>query len=691
MTMKHVFSEILLSVSFVCLPELCFSSVSEDSLNISMEIEWESLMESLAESDELSFESITALSDRLLELRDNPIDINVIGKSSVAEIPFLDAAQIEEIELYRYTHGNMKSMGELQFINSIDYRTRQLLSLFCYAGEGIDRAYPRPTIRDIFRYGRSELIYRSDIPFYKRDGFRYHTPEELKKYPNRRYLGNAFQHNIKYTFNWKDRVRFGLSADKDAGELFTGGRYPVYDYVSAYFQLKDCRWLQNLIVGNMRASFGCGLIANAGFGNSRSMMSSTLNRQRTALRPHSSVSESGYLTGVGSTLCYRSFSLTALAAYTGIDATVNEDGEITSFKEDGYHRTPLEASKSGNTRETDLAVHAEWLHNGIDIGATVMLTDFSHHVRSLMSLYPSGRNGEWFWSAGADYSIRRAAFSFFGETAICDNFSMATVNTLDFRIASKHDIQLIFRDYSPTFNSIHGNSISDGDLRNERGLYIGYASRLHGVDVSAYADLFMFPQPKNGVSEPSEGLEVQTMLSYAPRSSDNAFQLRYRYKYKEKDSKLLDAVAGNRTGRMKFQWIHDFSAVLSLQSQFNFVHSSFYDSGFETGWTAVESLTVRKLGHFSGSVTIGFFHTDSYATRVSVYEKGLLNSFNFISLYGKGFRTALVLKYAPCSLISVLLKFGGTVYTDRDEIGSSQQRIDASHKEDLSIQIRMKF
>ena len=37
------------------------------------------------------------------------------------------------------------------------------------------------------------------------------------------------------------------------------------------------------------------------------------------------------------------------------------------------------------------------------------------------------------------------------------------------------------------------------------------------------------------------------------------------------------------------------------------------------------------------------------------------------------------------------LKAGGTYYLDRDGISSAQQRIDACHKEDISVQFISKF
>ncbi len=48
---------------------------------------------------------------------------------------------------------------------------------------------------------------------------------------------------------------------------------------------------------------------------------------------------------------YDKISVTAFYSNRRIDANLSGDGEITSFKTDGLHRTPLEIDKKKNTRE----------------------------------------------------------------------------------------------------------------------------------------------------------------------------------------------------------------------------------------------------------------------------------------------------------------------------------------------------
>ena len=90
-------------------------------------------------------------------------------------------------------------------------------------------------------------------------------------------------------------------------------------------------------------------------------------------------------------------------------------------------------------------------------------------------------------------------------------------------------------------------------------------------------------------------------------------------------------------------------------------------------------------------VSASVFHTDSHDSSVSVYESGLRYSYGYMTLSGKGARLALTLRWRTGGGIQFNLKAGSLFYTDRDEISSSQQRIEACHKEDISVQLIHKF
>jgi hypothetical protein len=74
-----------------------------------------------------------------------------------------------------------------------------------------------------------------------------------------------------------------------------------------------------------------------------------------------------------------------------------------------------------------------------------------------------------------------------------------------------------------------------------------------------------------------------------------------------------------------------------------------------------------------------------------MYEKGMLYSFSFPSFYYRGMRWAAVMRYDMNEHFTVIGKYGSTRYFDRESIGSSQQEIEGNLKQDIQLQVRMKF
>ena len=106
-------------------------------------------------------------------------------------------------------------------------------------------------------------------------------------------------------------------------------------------------------------------------------------------------------------------------------------------------------------------------------------------------------------------------------------------------------------------------------------------------------------------------------------------------------------------------------------------------SRIDSDWNPSQSL--------SASLQTVLFVTDSYDSNISVYEKGPRYSFGFVTLSGRGGRIALNLRYKPSDRLQLSLKSGSLLYLDRNEIGSSQQRIGSWHKEDINVQFTWKF
>ena len=110
--------------------------------------------------------------------------------------------------------------------------------------------------------------------------------------------------------------------------------------------------------------------------------------------------------------------------------------------------------------------------------------------------------------------------------------------------------------------------------------------------------------------------------------------------------------------------------------------------GFSVGETLKGTLPTFPL---QAALTGTWFHTDDYASRVFIYEPGLLYAFSLFSFYGKGTRLAVNLKYTYRRWLTVQAKWGWTHYMDRNRISSGTEEIMGSNKSDIQFQVRVKW
>jgi hypothetical protein len=622
---------------------------------------WESVLETLLSDEELTADALEELSDMYESLHAAPLNINMATRDELSMLPFLTDRQIEDIHAYIYMHGPMLTLGELQLTGSLDYATRQLLRHFVYAGPPSPQK-ERIKLADVLQNGRTEVVARMDIPLYLRDGFRKGT-----------YLGGRLSHNLRWSFNWHNRIRFGVSADKDAGER-------GYDFWSPYLFIKDMGVLKELAVGNIKAQFGQGLLLGGGFSVGKSMALSSMSRQTQGLKPHSSTGEYGYLRGGGAALGWGHTTFTLLASRTPVDATLKGDTVISSFKEDGYHRTSLELSKKHNVTLGMVAANMRYSFRGLRFGLTAM-------TESLTVPYKGQRRLS---GVSTDCSVNRARYSLQVELSLLDS-KPALIASQTFRLGNGWTANAVVRHYSPEYMSLHSNAMAESSVQNETGLLAGFAHSGRDLKVSGYADFFMHPEPRYGASAPSNGMDLRMEADWRLGRRD-ALYATARFKSKQKDCKYTGQLEYCLTGRYRLRWMHDCRSGAQLRMQFFYVRYDFIAEPITNGYALTGSFSHSLLEErLDVDLSAAAFHTQSYDCRVSVYESGFRYSYNFMSLYGKGGRLAVMVRYRLNETMQLNVKAGGTYYLDRDEISSSHQRIASSHKEDISLQFITKF
>ncbi|HEY6915644.1 MAG TPA: helix-hairpin-helix domain-containing protein, partial [Paludibacter sp.] len=240
----------------------------------------------------------------------NPINLNQTTREQLEKLPFLSDIQIENIISYVYESGSMQTIYELQLVEGLDMTDIRRMLPFVAVGEAIDQS-KKIYWHDLLKYGKNELYFRLDKGLETKEGYQF-LPEEdpnSAEANSNNYLGNSLYHSLRYKFHFKDRIQFGFTAEKDAGEQFWGTTHKGYDFYSAHAQLNNFGKFKTIVVGDFRANFGQGLVLHPEFGMGKSSYVLNVMPHNSGLKKFSSTDESNFFRGGGATVRLGKFDL----------------------------------------------------------------------------------------------------------------------------------------------------------------------------------------------------------------------------------------------------------------------------------------------------------------------------------------------------------------------------------------------
>lgn len=637
--------------------------------------------------------------NELMELHTHPLDINTLKREDLQMLPFLSEEQVEEIVVYAELNHPVLSLGELMFVRSLSKRQREMLRLFVAEPKvtALHDVKPLPTFKQLLNNGKSEVMWRTDIPFYTKAGYRDVPAEVLVQSPNKVYRGDKFHHAARYTFSSMGHLAAGMQMEKDAGER-------GIDQVAGYVMLKSVGIVRNAIVGNYRLSFGKGLAVNTSARFNKMMMFDTMGRMDLGIKKHSSTAESGYFTGAAATLHWGRQELSVFASHQKDDGTYSTDSTgMVSLKTDGLHRTLLEHSKKDNLGTTSFGGNFHWEHNDVRLSATFIATHLSVPLtpkyNTPSSLYRRyNAYGQDFMVGSLAYAYRFRRFSVSGETAISHTDHQngaATLHFLRWRLNSDNILSLVGRYYGAKYVSLYGKAFGENaNVQNEAGLFLGWTGKSIGATVlEAYVDAMHFPWMKYQVSGSSNGYEGMVQATCSPGDKWTLLT-RYRIKAKQKDFTLQDRQVSileyDTHQHAKLQFSYQCTPAVALITHAAGTMICFGTQPNEKGFAVGEDVRWQSLdAHCRIQAGMTYFKTDSYNARLYRYEPSLLYAFSSAAYYYHGFRTHVLASIPMMDRsLTVIAKLGLTKYFDRDHIGSGLEQIDADHRVDLQVQLR---
>lgn len=666
------------------------------------------IIEEIASSTDSELD-YTTLFDALEEFYYYPLDLNSATEEDFKNLLFLTEFQCYSIVKYRKKFGNYVTVYELQFVDGIDFLTlKRLLPFVKVSNQQVQKKFD---FNKAFSYGKNTTFLRYQRTLQQKAGYIQIPDSILELNPDKnRYLGSPDKIYFRHSYQYKNKLFYGITAEKDDGEQFLRGAQKYgFDFYSAHFQINDLWKFKKIIIGDYLAQFGQGLTLWSGLSYGKiSSMSSVMKKAR-GINKYSSVNESAFFRGQAMTINLGKLLLTEFISYKKLDGSVNLTGDtassvslteeeyLTSFLETGYHRTPNEVKKRKNIDEFVSGLNANYSFKNLRLGATGIFYSYSVPVGSRIEPYRyydfTGKSNMNF---GLDYIYTYSKIIFFGETSISKNLGWATLNGAMIDFVPEFKMSIVHRYFRPDYQNMYAQAFSESNkVNNESGLFIGaeiFPRKKWKIE--AFFDSWYYPWLKYGVNSPSSGNEILTQISYFPKRNLDMY---FRYKYEIKQKNNSEITSGVRplidynTIKYRYHLNYTLNKEITLKSR---VELANYKINLRDDWGYMIYQDFQyKPSNLPLTFTarIAVFETESYDTRIYAYEPEVLYGFSVPAYYGQGIRQVLVIKYTALKNLDFWFRIANTYYNDRTFIGSGLDKIEGQNRTDIKLQLRYRF
>ncbi|WP_291727199.1 hypothetical protein [Bernardetia sp.] len=650
------------------------------------------------------------LYESLFQFFIQPLDLNKANRNDLISTFLLSETQIEDFLNHRERYGKLLSIYEIQSIPSWDEMTIERIVPFVTVTESTIQQDTRSLFQRILAEKNKTLLIRYSRVLEEQRGYTTDTTGAT------RYLGSPNRVYTRMRISHLNDFSLGFTLEKDAGEQFiwdTETKRYGFDFMSAHLVVHNQGKFKTIALGDYQLQFGQGLIFGAGFAAGKgSETINTTRRSTQGVRPYTSVLETNFQRGAAATYNIGQFDITGFYSRVGEDGgasrlaldTLNDGQEsdlISSLIATGFHRTPSEIEKKDNFIRTDAGGNITYKdkQNNLELGATVSYTAYDKTLQRNDRLYNRFEfNGKNNYNFGINYSYSWRNMSFFGEAARSKSGGMGLISGVMFSLARPLEMAMLYRNYDRDFHTFYGAAFGEGSRPiNERGFYWGIKYKPSKKwQLTAYYDRFRFPWMRFLVDAPSGGHEYLARLTYRPSRSIQLYgQFRQEVREKNYRNEDDDNVSNFNTvrpyTRRNYQLNCDYKAeeIVSLRARVQF--SSYEHVTNPTqGYVIVQDVNL-DFGKVRFSTRFALFDTDDYENRQYVYEKDVLYYFFIPAYYGRGFRNFYMVQLKAGKKIDIWAKWAYTKYRDQETIGSGLEQINGDLRNDIRIQMRLKF
>ena len=654
----------------------------------------EQQLENLAEAEEGESEDDSYL-QQLSDLRKRPVNLNTATESDLKVFFFLKPLQIQNLLLYRQLLGNLIDIYELQAVPGWDLETIQKVRPFIMVSNAVTLA---EEFGKRFSQGENSLLARATQILERSKGF------VALDSAGPKYKGSRQRIFLRYRYQYKNLLQYGLVADKDAGEeFFKGSQKRGFDFYSFHLFARDIGIIKHLALGDFTVNMGQGLISWQSMGFRKSADAMGIKRQADILRPYNSAGEFNFHRGGGITLKKNSWQGTAFVSHKNLSAnaiidSINFDDYVSSIQNSGYHRTQPEIDDKDQVKQLTLGGNLSYQTNRLHIGVNAVHYKLSKPLQKGPEPYNTFTiGGDKISNAGVDYSYTFRNTHLFGEVAIDGQGDLAMVHGLMASLDSKADFSLLYRNISRAYGSLYSNAFTESTTPiNENGLYAGLAIRpAIGFKIDLYADVFAFPWLRFRVDQPSKGADYLVQFSWKPNKQVEVYT-RYTNQSKAINLSQTNLPVHITSNRPKQNWrthmSYKVSPTFTVRGRAEVLWFDKRSDKPENGFLIFTDVLYKPLlKPLSAGIRLQYFETDSYDTRMYAYENDVAYSFSIPAFFEKGYRYYFNINYDVSRKLSTWFRFAQTISPGKTNIGSGFDEIAGNHKTEIKLQAMYRF
>ncbi|MEM6963883.1 MAG: helix-hairpin-helix domain-containing protein [Bacteroidota bacterium] len=700
---------ILLLLAFALLPYTQAQQGNQPNLDIQL------IEDILQGNEDADVSDLIFVYESLQGFVRNPLNLNKATVSDLEDLFLLNQYQIQEFFIYKKKVGDLISLYELQAIPGFDLRTIQAILPFVKVS-GTDNY--QKSLSAMFSESDRALVSRWIRPLQKERGYLVQPNDSLPAYE-----GSPDRLIFRWRGRFENRLSYGFTAEKDDGEsFFRGSNRQGFDFYSAHIFLNNySERLQNLALGDFAVSMGQGLIAYSGFAGRKGADVLNINHKRRVLRQFASLNEILFFRGAGATIGITDkLKVTAFGSYRKVDGNIFENDSTnldflefeiltSSLQTSGYHATRSEIADEKQIALFQTGAKIEYKEDTWYLALNTIYHQLDKPLNR--SDQPYNRfvfSGDQLLNLSTDYGFLIQNFKFFGETALSDNGSVASVNGLFLGLDRKVSMTILHRYLPRDFHALNNSPFAETSQgANEQGLYLGLDIRLNkNWNWRLYYDQWKHPWLRFNVDAPSKGVEYLTRLTYQRKRQMEVY-LQFRNEIKERNAPdnetPIDFLTNHRRTQLRLHLSSQLNKRLELRTRAEWSWTDNEVEPLRNGYLLYQDV-VFKATRFPISFTTRYaiFDTDDYSARIYAYENDLLYTFSIPAYTGKGTRFYLNARYRPTKNWTIEARYErtflqrGNVFAEgrlvSDEgFGSGNSFIEGNVRSAVEVQVQYEF